>query len=49
MHDHKTVIFEEKAELKNLLNQTDPIKPVFFTGTNAGNPALLGETGDIHP
>ena len=48
MHEHKTVIFEEKADLKKLLSQPDPGKPVFFTGTNAGNPALLGETGDIH-
>ena len=48
MYDHKTVIYEENGDLKKLLNQPDPAKPVFFTGTNAGNPALLGETGNIY-
>ena len=48
MHDHRTVVFEENTELEKLLNRPDPVTPVFFTGTNADNPALLRETGDIH-
>jgi len=48
MHENKTVIYDGNADLKKLLSQPEPVTPVFFTGTNAGNPALLGETGDIH-
>jgi len=48
IHDHKTLIFEDNANLKKPLADSESVSPKFFTATNANNPALLGETGDIH-
>lgn len=48
MYNHETWIHDNSVSVSELISQTGPVRPHFSTGTNAGRPALLRETGSIH-
>lgn len=47
IYNHETWIHDNSLSVSELLSRTGPVRPLFSTGTNAGSPVLLRETGSI--